>query len=160
MNLEDRLREHLRYEPRTGALIWIKSRGPAKVGAVVGGMSKQGYLRVGFFNKQYQAHRVAWLLHTGEWPNGEIDHINGVRIDNRFNNLRDVCGSENQQNQRKPRRDNKSGFMGASLHRGGKYQAVISVNGKVKYIGLYSTPQEAGAAYLKAKRLLHSTCTI
>ena len=118
-------------------------------------------LSVNYKKKAILAHRLAWALHTGSWPNGEIDHINGDESDNRLVNLRDTSKSVNQQNKRNPRSDNKSGFMGVCWHKGaGKWRAQITVNGKVIYLGLYETTEAAHAAYLRAKRELHQGCTI
>jgi hypothetical protein len=73
--------------------------------------------------------------------------------------MRDLTTSGNQQNQRRASQDSQSGFLGASPHRG-KFQAQITVNGKNRYLGMFETPEAAHAAYVAAKRNLHSTCTI
>jgi len=68
-----------------------------------------------FMRKTYAAHRVAWFLHHGAWPMGEIDHINGNAQDNRIANLRDVTHKENTRNMKR-RSDNTSGITGISYH--------------------------------------------
>jgi hypothetical protein len=93
------------------------------------------------------------------WPSGEIDHKNGVRNDDRFNNLRDVARSGNTQNQRHAHKNNKLGLLGVTRH-GKKFSANIQVNGKPRYLGLFSTPEEAYAVYVIEKRKLHPFCTI
>lgn len=83
------------YEPETGLLRFRST------GLVAGGdcMVKLDYRRVCGFGRQFAAHRIAWLLATGEWPRFEIDHENGVRWDNRWTNIRDVPHAVNQLNQ-------------------------------------------------------------
>jgi len=113
-------------------------------------MVSTGYQRIGFGGKQYAAHRVAWMLTTGEWPDRHIDHINGMRDDNRFSNLRLATHSENQMN-RRPR--GVSG-KGATQHSCGKFQASIKKDGTTIYLGLYDTRAEAQAAYRRAATTL------
>ena len=118
-------------------------------------------LVVKYKKKAIRAHRLAWALHTGGWPKGEIDHIDGDESNNRIVNLRDVSKSVNQQNKRLPRVDSKSGFIGVCWHKGGgKWSAQITVHGKSIYLGLFSDPAEAHSTYIAAKRRLHAGCTI
>lgn len=65
------------------------------------------------------------------------------------------------QNQRRAHANSTSGFLGVHYKaRNNKWAAQIQVNKKRKHLGLFDTPEEAHAAYLKAKRELHDTCTI
>ena len=110
--------------------------------------------------KTYQAHRLAWFYMTGAFPEKFIDHINGVRNDNAFANLRQVDNAGNMQNTRQAHRNNLTcGLLGVSKTRTG-WRAMISVGGKNIYIGRYDTPENAHQAYLERKRVLHPTCTI
>jgi len=68
-----------------------------------------GYHHGALSGKNYLAHRVLWLLHTGEWPEAEVDHINGNPADNRIANLRAATRSENARN---------STVYGASRYKG------------------------------------------
>ncbi len=123
--------------------------------------NNDGYIGLAINNKQMKAHRIIYFLFYRKWPDGEIDHINGIRDDNRICNLRDASKEHNQQNQRKPRSDNKSGFLGVSYRKDtGMYRATIALNGVKKNIGSFSTPEIAHQAYLQEKRKIHKGCTI
>ena len=156
----EQLREILDYSAETGVFIWrIRPSKSVKAGNIAGNINKVGYSTLGIQGKIYNAHRLAWLYIRGTWPVGLIDHINGIKADNRFENLRDVGAEGNSQNIRKPNRRNKSGFMGVIWYQN-KWRASMSVNGKSKWLGDYSTPEEAHQAYLNAKRIFHVACTI
>jgi len=97
------------------------------------------------FGKTYNAHRVIWLLVFGRWPENQIDHINQDRTDNRIVNLRDVTNECNAKNQKK-HRNNTSGYVGVCKHSCGKWQVHITVNSKMKYLGLFENIEDAAAA--------------
>jgi hypothetical protein len=110
-----------------------------------------GYRRGCVLNQRHLAHRVIWALRYGVWPVDQIDHINGVRSDNRISNLRVVSNMENGRNQRL-RKNNTSGVMGVcwdSKHC--MWRSQISVCGKTIYLGLYSSLDEAASARETAK---------
>ena len=157
----EQLKHALDYDADTGVFIWRTRPGKAvKAGDVAGCVEKRiGYVTIGIAGRIYKAHRLAWLYAYGEWPKGLIDHINGNKADNRIANLRDVFADGNSQNVRKPNRRNKSGFMGVIWYQN-KWRASMSVNGKSKWLGDYSTPEEAHQVYLAAKRKYHAACTI
>ena len=97
----------------------------------------------------------------GEMPKQNIDHINGIRDDNRIENLRDVSQKINLQNKRNPNANSTSKFLGVCWHKSrNKWQSQIAVNGKDKYLGLFETAELAHEAYLIAKRELHEGCTL
>lgn len=126
-----RLKELLHYDPETGNLTWLVARsGAGKVGSIAGSQHIAGYRAVYLEYKAYLAHRLAWFYVFQSWPTGQIDHINGVRSDNRLSNLRDVDAFVNQQNRRSATRGNLSGFLGVTwspVDR--KFRANISANG-------------------------------
>ena len=101
--------EYLSYCPDTGCLRWKVDKARAKSGDVVSGVGR--YYQVQINGKRIYAHRVAWLLHYGEWPADEIDHINGDCKDNRICNLRNVTHRENQRNM-KIGKNNTTGVQG------------------------------------------------
>lgn len=155
-----RLRELLKYDPETGVFVSLTNRGRNTTeGRIAGGRRPNGYLVIRLDGVQHRAHRLAWLYMTGEWPEHEIDHINGDRADNRFANLRDVTRTVNQQNLRVAHRSSKSGLIGAWKRRN-RWMAAIRVDGKQICVGQFDTPEEAHSAYLAAKRRLHAGNTI
>jgi HNH endonuclease len=112
-------------------------------------------------NGEYKAHRLAWLITRGSWPIDQLDHINGIRDDNRLANLREASNLLNQQNQRLPRSNNKSGYLGVSWCSSREsFEARIRSQGKRLFLGYFSVADEAHAAYLQAKRLLHAGNTL
>lgn len=158
----ERLKEVINYNPDTGEFVWIKPRRPGMpVGNAAGTLkNSDGYLNVKIDNRLYRGHRLAWLYVYGVWPAGQIDHINGVRADNRIANLRDVSSKENTHNQRTAHRGSKSGVLGVTVKPNGKFVADIRHNGKKKHLGYFSTAEDAHAAYVKAKREFHEGATL
>lgn len=148
----------LKYDSETGKLYWLER--PVEMCASQGSavtwnkrfagkecflsIDGKGYFCGSIFDKQYSAARIAWLLHTGEWPKNCIDHINGNPLDNRISNLRDVSRLENQRN-RKRFSTNTSGVCGVVKDKD-KWRAHITVNGALKSLGLFSDISEAAAA--------------
>ena len=155
VNIE-KLREHLHYDKETGVLSWKKIPSNLIKLGPTGFMRPDGYLAIGFDYKVYTAHRLAWMLVTGKQPERHIDHINGIRHDNRWANLRECSRTENGQNLKRAYSNNKSsGLLGAYHHNSGRWCSRIQINGKAKSLGLFDTKEEAHAAYIKAKRELH-----
>ena len=155
------------YNPETGELIW-KPRSPEEFregntgrdavcaawnsnysGKLALNSTKSNGYRHGSINgKYFMAHRVAWAIYHGVWPSGQIDHINGIKSDNRLTNLRDVSASQNMRNvSYKPR--SKSGVYGARFHKAtGRWQAAFRVDGKVYSFGYHDTAEEASRVAL------------
>lgn len=155
----DRLRE-LFVLTDEGRLVNRIARRHSPVGSVAGTLDvSNGYRRVRVGGVRLKEHRVAFAMHHGHWPAGEVDHIDGDRQNNRPANLRDVSRAENGQNQRRPRKGSRSGLLGVIAH-GNRWRAEIKSHGKTKNLGAFATPEEAHAAYLQAKREIHSTCSI
>lgn len=155
MVTQQRLREALDYCPNSGTFTWkTKAARNTVVGRVAGRIKENGYREIGIDGRLHGAHRLAWLYVHGEWPNGQIDHFNGNRLDNRISNLRNVSASENLQNQFSPHGDNP--FLGVSWQKSrNKWRADICVNGKQKFLGRFDSKQDARDAYLAAKRDMH-----
>ncbi len=141
------LKDLLFYNPETGVFLHRKRRtGVPFAGMVAGSVNTtrgEHYYQICLQGKNWKAHRLAWLYVYGEFPKGDIDHINGDRLDNRISNLRDVTKSENCKN-KTLRVDNKSGVSGVYWNKGGaKWHVQIAVNGKRKHLGFFSDLDEA-----------------
>jgi len=158
MITQSRLKDVIGYNPVTGIFTWKITSGKAVKGKIAGSIHVcNGYYRISIKNKEYRAHRLAWLYMTGSMPTNEIDHINGIRSYNRFENLREATRSGNLQNQRKANSKNISTkLLGAAFHKpSGTYFSRIQINGAVKFIGAFETAQKAHDAYVSAKRQAH-----
>jgi hypothetical protein len=161
-----RLKELLHYNPKTGLFTWrvISGRkyGRAKPGKAILSASRGGYVQIKIDFHNYSGQRLAFLYATGRWPLGEIDHINGVRSDNRLSNLRDVSHKINCQNRRKADKRNRFGLLGVSMGKSGRFEAnlTLGIKGMRSYIGRFDTAEEAHAAYLERKRKYHPGNTL
>ena len=157
---QNRLKEMFAYSKDTGEFTRIIPVPSAKVGKIAGCI-KSGYIVIRVDSVLYRAHRLAWLYVHGEWPQGEIDHINGIKSDNRMCNLRDVSIQHNRQNQIRARRNSKSGFLGVHyIPDRNKFRAEICIEGQNKSLGHFATSEMAHEAYLKAKRASHGGNTL
>lgn len=153
------VRSQLAYDAATGIFTWLITRAGCRAGTVAGWARADGYTQICIDGKRYRAHRLAWLYSHGEWPTGDIDHLNGDRSDNRLENLRDVSRFVNAQNLRRGRRDNRSGLLGVSPN-GNLWRATIQVNRRQLFLGNFRTPEEASTAYVAAKRKFHPGNTL
>ena len=146
------LEKALRYEPDTGRFFWLIDRPrKTKAGDEAGHKNKKGYIEIRYNHKTLNAHRIAWYLQTGEDPKGmTIDHINGNRADNRFENLRIATYKENSRNRKKI--DNKtSKYKGVYWYkRYHKWKATIGYEGRAIHLGYFHDEYEAHLAYCKA----------
>lgn len=147
----ERLRAVCEYDPATGII--------NRKGASAPRVATGDYLRLWIDGHIYLAHRLIWLYMHGVWPAAKIDHINGDRTDNRAVNLRDVSNAVNMQNRKRPQKNNKTGFLGVSVAHG-RFMASIRVDGKRKTVPRCDSAEEAHAAYVAAKRLLHEGNTL
>jgi hypothetical protein len=155
----ERFKESYSYDPETGIITRRKNLGSYKAGGSLGSVNSMGYLLMRFEGKSHKIHRLAWAIQTGEFPDGEVDHINGIKTDNRFINLRVVTKQVNQQNRHGPQSNSTTGFLGVAQY-GRKFTATIKIDKKTTYIGVFETPELAYEAYLCAKRIHHVGCTI
>lgn len=141
------VRNAIKYDPETGIFIWIISSRPGWAGKRAGFISREGYRVIRVFDRNYRAHRLAWLCVMGVWPEIEVDHRNRIKDDDRFDNLRLATHVQNMANL-PVYRNNKTGCPGVAFHKRGKpFQATARVNGKRIYIGRFDTVEEAAVAY-------------
>lgn len=155
------VRKLLRYDPETGDLYWLPRDSTVPkfrqwngrfAGRIAFTSVKRGYLAGTINGCQLLAHRVAWALYYGEWPAEDIDHIDGVRTNNRISNLRAVARGENNRNRGRSRR-NTSGATGVT-HADGKWRARIKARGQDVSLGCFSDFGSAAAARKAAERNL------
>jgi hypothetical protein len=169
------LKKLVSYDSETGLFVWLpmdrsefrtdsawRGRNTRCAGLPAGSRRTDDYVRIQLCGQQYMAHRLAWLYVYGSWPVNFIDHIDGNPNNNRISNLRDVTTIVNGQNQRRAQAHNKTtGLLGATYDKvARKYKAIITFEGKTKFIGHYKTAMEAHTAYVEAKRRLHEGCAI
>jgi len=132
-----RLKELLHYDLLTGVFTRARSlTNQVKAGDLAGNNRHNGYVAIYLDNKKYYAHRLAWFWFYGVMPDGEIDHINGDRTNNRGSNLRSVGRKENTKNKRM-HGQNTSGVMGVSKTASGKWRVYIGVSGRQINLGVY-----------------------
>ena len=142
----DRLKELLDYDPETGEFVWRINVSNVKAGSVAGSFNSYGYIRIMVDGEKYLAHRLAWLYMRGYDPENQIDHLNGIRNDNRIENLREVSQSCNLQNT-KVQSNNTSGFPGVCWHKQNrKWKAQIQIQGKKHHLGYHDTALDAALA--------------
>lgn len=141
------IREYMHYDPETGHFTWIKNTGNKNlIGDRAGVLDARGYIAISFFNYKTTAHRLAFLYMEGAFPPEFVDHINHIKHDNRWSNLRKVSKRQNEMN-RGVQANNMSGFTGVTWHSGTKkWRATIQVNGKQVSLGLWKDKEEANEA--------------
>jgi len=122
------------------------------VGHKTGHIGKNGYARINIDGHTHRAHRIIWEMRNGPLPKSmDVDHINGIRHDNRPSNLRSATRSQNMRN-RGANKNNTVGFKGVSFHKQScKFMA--SIDGI--YLGLFETPSSAHDAYVAEATVRH-----
>lgn len=135
------LKSLLSYDPDTGVLRWV-APGKGRIKKKPAGTVEQsGYIGVLIYGKRIRAHILGWAIHHGQWPENQIDHVNGIKTDNRLTNLREATNSQNGKNL-PIKKNNKSGYPGV-IFRSGKWRVQIKVNFKYIGLGTYSDFNEA-----------------
>lgn len=152
----ERLRSIIFYDPVTGKFSWLRSK-RNMAGDIAGCISLGGYIVIRVDGKLYRSCRLAWLYMHGLWPTSQIDHINLDRADDRWVNLREATNSQNSANKAKSSR-NTTGLKGVSRLGGRKYDAWcarVTKNGETHYLGTFTNPDAAHAAFVKASIEIH-----
>ncbi len=160
------LRELLSYNPETGALTWMfrerkwfaadnvfarwNTRYANKPAFTW--IDRHGYAQGAIFDRHYVAHRVIWAMQTGAWPTAHVDHINGDRGDNRWDNLREASHMENCRN-RRASSNSTSKYLGVCWNKqAGKWRARINVDGAIYNLGDFASEEVAAKVYDVAAR--------
>ena len=157
MSIKEECFRKLDFNQETGVFTWKNdgTRG-VKAGDIAGSKMKSGYVMLSVKGKKLLAHRIAWLFVHGEFPEGNIDHINRNKSDNRIANLRPATYEQNAQNRLKNIK-NTSGYKGVTWHkRDERWQAAITVKGKVLHLGYYKVLDDASKAYIEASKKYQS----
>jgi hypothetical protein len=160
------LHERFICDPEKGVLIWrefTEATAPNKANRAklnknlahhhAGYVTKDGYKCVSIFNKKPYVHRIIWAMANGSWPDGEIDHLNHDKIDNRIANLRVASRLENSKN-KSINKNSTSGITGVSYMKAvNKWRAQISnLEGKRVNLGNYATKEQAAEAVKEARQ--------
>ena len=151
------LRKRMHYDPATGLFTRILTTGSGSIaGSEPGTVDAHGYRVIRIGARVYKAHRLAWLYMTGNLPESEIDHIDGVRGNNTWKNLREVDRSTNMRNRRHASAGGTSKLLGVSWNKQKrKYIAQIKTNDGVKYLGQFDSEVEAHSIYVLSKQKFH-----
>ena len=142
------VRRILSYDPCTGVFRWNASLNwRIKIGSLAGGINPvTGYLMIMIHGKKYPGHRLAFLYMNGSFPPEDVDHVNGIREDNRWSNLREATRSENMMNTG-IRSNNASGINGVSWSKyHGKWQVSIHSAGAQLHVGYFNNLEDAAKA--------------
>jgi hypothetical protein len=163
------------YEKDTGIFTWKErpfhqfknSHGmnifnSQKSGLPIKSMNKDGYIQIRIYKNNYYGHRLAWFYVYGFWPKKHLDHINGIKNDNRICNLRECNDYENMQNLKKATKGNKStGLIGSYYNKHAKlFYSRIKVKGKDIFLGYFKNALDVHNSYINAKRKYHEFGTL
>lgn len=151
----ERLLDLVNYDPTTGVFSRLIKTSSRSLSGDIFGSHCRGYLTGMLDGKTYRLHRLAWFYINKTWPQFGIDHINGIKSDNRIENLREATQAENGQNMRISER-NTSGYLGVSYFSARcLWKATITINRAVKHLGYFPSPELAFMAYSNAKQEAH-----
>lgn len=144
-------KQHLTYELDNGKLLWLRIPKMCNgkryaIGSEVGSIHNSGYRVLTLMGKKLQAHRVIWAIHYNSWPNGEIDHIDGDRLNNKLSNLRVVTRSQNMFNA-KTKQNSSSGIKNVQWDNSSQsWRVRVRVNGKRYHVGRFTEIEKAAEA--------------
>jgi hypothetical protein len=149
----ERVKDVVDYQSISGEFVWkISPTSSVAVGSRAGSVHSSGYKIITIDGTRVRAHRLAWFYNHGVWPSNGMDHINGQKLDNRLENLRDSTASVSSFNRGRPS-NNTSGIVGVRWDkRGKKWRASITIKHKDVYLGAYDNVRDAQAARAKAER--------
>lgn len=151
----ERILEELEYRKGDGEFVWLKTKGRKVAGAVAGWIDDLGYRLIRLDGALHRVHHLVIFMEQGYWPKEDVDHIDGNPLNNRIENLRACSHANNQRNMRR-HHDSQSQFKGVhwdvSIR---KWRGRICVDGKSKYLGVFTDQLSAAKAYDAAASALH-----
>jgi len=140
----EHLKSRMTYDQKLGTFTWLNGKCSGKI---AGRIETYGYVVIYLKGRLYRAHRLAFLYMTGNWPDYEVDHIDGNRSNNSWSNLRQATRSKNNMN----KKWNGKNLKGAHWdYRTKKWCATLKINKKSIWLGRHDTEKEAHNAYIKA----------
>lgn len=141
-----RLKQVLHYDPQTGVFTWLVNISTRnRIGDIAGTLRSDGYIRLQIDGVRKYASHWAYLYMNGEYPRDEVDHEDRDRANNAWFNLRPSTKSQNSAN--RPKRVRESGLLRGVTRRNGRFVSQIRAHGVHRYLGVYTTEQEAHEAY-------------
>lgn len=141
-----------RYEYRgDGFYVKTKYSNMVEVGERAGSITDKGYRLLFFRGRRIKEHHLVWILFHGRAHVGELDHKNGVRDDNRIDNLREVSRRVNIWNRHTPAAHNPHGLVGVEWCRG-KFISIMTRAGKRFNLGNFTCAEDAHKAYMAASQ--------
>lgn len=144
----EQLRQYVTVSLETGCIFWRNKHSGRPISQY---KTAKGYKQFTLDGKTYLSHRVIWAVHYGEWPEGQVDHINGDRSDNALSNLRVVTASENARNRQRP--DGRTGKVGVTYYpKVQKWRAQIGYEGRKISLGYFDDFKSAVQARVEAER--------
>lgn len=149
---QEQVKRSFEYSPETGVLQRIERDGKR----YSGNLDDKGYIVLYLGKVRFLAHRIAWALMTGNWPDSPLDHIDGNRANNKWANLRKATPSQNMRNSATKRTvHNLPRGVVPVRQKTPSFRARIQVNKRNIDLGVYPTPEEASEMYQLAADMLH-----
>jgi len=147
MITQARLKELFNYDQEIGLFTWRVNRGNVRAGDIAGYLDPKGYMQIGVDGQIYYAHRLVFLYMTGSFPPVMADHINQIKNDNRWINLRPATNGQNKCNS-PSRKGSSSKYLGVSWNKAsGKWHTTININGNKKSLGYFTCEHDAATVY-------------
>lgn len=153
MLTQSKLLELLTYDKDTGKFYWKISKRTGLAGTEAGTVDSDGYRVIRIDGRGYKAHRLAWLFVTGHWPLTQLDHKDQDKLNNRYDNLRELSAADQMVNVTPANVNSSSGYRNVSWYTAlGKWKGTFMRHGKKIFVGHFDCPKAAYEA-VQAKKL-------
>ena len=150
------VRRFLRYEPETGDFFWLVNRTNGIKAGDLAGCQRGFYWVISVWGVSYSAQRLAFLYQEGRFPSEYVDHINGIKLDNRWANLREATNAQNQHN-RSGTGSNCRVKNVTYVAKRCKFQVSLKVRGREKFIGYFEDVELAELVAIEAREKYHGS---